>query len=156
MWQKSVLHHWSIVILVEVHSDGDKSSCLGDKPSDLCSLFSQSTVMPNNEKEAVNTIEHCDHAEAFVPKSVDNSNVTAVVATQNITVEDKSSSLGVLFVPSVTMTSNRNDIVSTSESGSVFASDIPELLGNSHAVVTMYSEVHSEGEKSSCLDSASL
>ncbi len=27
-------------IVVEVHSDGDKSSCLGDKSSDLCSLFS--------------------------------------------------------------------------------------------------------------------
>ncbi len=113
-------------IAVEVCSDGDKSSCLGDKSSDLCSLFSQSTVMPDNEKEAVSTIECCDHLEAFVPKSVDNSNPMAVVTTQNITVEDKSSSLGVSFVPSVTMTSITNEIVMTSESGSVYASDIPK------------------------------
>ena len=109
--------------------------------------------MPNNEKEAVSTIECCDHLEAFVPESVDNSNPTAVVVTQNITEEDKSSSLGVSFVPSVTMTSITNEIVSTSESGSVFASDILKSLANSNAVVTMNSEVHSEGEKSSCLDS---
>jgi len=105
--------------------------------------------MPDNDKEVVSTIECCDHAEAFVPKSVDNSNLTAVVTTQNITLEDKSSYLGVSFVTSVTMTSITKEIVTTSESGLVFA------LGNSHAVETIYSDVHSEGEKSSGLDSAS-
>ncbi len=35
------------------------------------------------------------------------------------------------------------------------ASDIPKSLANSNAVVTMNPEVHSEGEKSSCLDSPS-
>jgi len=86
---------------------------------------------------------------------VDNSNPTAIVTTQNISVEDKSSSLGISFVPTVTMPSTLNEIVSSSESSSVFASDIPKSFANNNAVFTLNPEVHSKGEKSSCLDSLS-
>jgi len=50
---------------------------------------------------------------------------------------------------------NSNEIVSTSESGSILSSDIPKPLANSNAEITLNPEVHIEGEKSSCLESPS-
>ena len=95
-------------IAIEACSDGDRTSCLGGQPSDLCSLLSLSSVMPDNDKKAVTTIECCDNADAFVSKSGFNINVMEVVTLQSSAADDMSSSLGVLLVSNVINTSNRN------------------------------------------------